>query len=191
MASVRRRGDLTRVTLDREEAVLLVSLVTQVARMLEVGQPDVEADPNATTFEQLVAGLDATAETPEDPILKRLLPDGYNDDPESAEEFRRLTDSELRATKATALHRVRDDVAAAEAKDGGKKVQVDIDEAAAEAWLHGVNDVRLALGTHLDIREEGDAEERANAVTEDVRASYAIYDWLTWLQESIVRQLID
>jgi hypothetical protein len=158
--------------------------------MLEVGQPDNDTDPNATTFEQMVAGLDATAETPDDPILLRLLPDGYNDDPEAAEEFRRLTDAELRATKVTALQRVRDDVTAAEAKEGGKKVQVGLDEAAAEAWLHGVNDVRLALGTHLDIRDEGDAEQRANATTDDMRASYAIYDWLTWMQESIVRFLI-
>ena len=188
MASVRRRGDLTRITLDREEAGLLVSLVGQVSTMLEADQPP--ATPSDSTLEQLVAGLDASTELPQDPILQRLLPDGYRDDPEAAEEFRRLTNSDLRATKLAALHQISDDLADAQAEEVGKKVQVELEDAASEAWLHGINDVRLALGTHLDIRDEGDAELRANAVTDDARASYAIYDWLTWLQESIVRQLL-
>jgi hypothetical protein len=185
MTSVRRKGEHIRVSLDREEAVLLVSLVSQVTSMLEVA--DQEPEAGGSTFEQMVAGLDLLdAEQPDNPILLRLLPDGYRDDPEAAGEFRRLTDSDLRATKGRALHRLIDDVAAAE--DTGKKLRIDLDDEAAESWLHAINDVRLALGTHLDIQEEGAEEQRAGA-DEATQATYAIYDWLTWMQEAIVRPL--
>jgi Domain of unknown function (DUF2017) len=194
MTSVRRRGEHIRVSLDREEAVLLVSLVSQVTSMLNVEANPVEEqtpESEGSTFEQMVAGLDlGGAEQPDNPILLRLLPDGYRDDPEAAEEFRRLTDSELRTTKGRALHRLIDDVAAAEGEDSGKKLKIDLDDEAAESWLHAINDVRLALGTHLDIQEEGAEEQRADA-NEATQATYAIYDWLTWLQEAIVRPLIN
>jgi hypothetical protein len=189
MTSVRRRGEHIRVSLDREEAVLLVSLVSQVTSILEV--QDQEPEAGGSMFEQMVAGLELQdAEQPDNPILLRLLPDGYRDDPEAAGEFRRLTDSDLRASKGRALHRLIDDVAAAEAEESGKKLKIDLDDEAAESWLHAINDVRLALGTHLDIQEEGAEEQRADA-DEATQATYAIYDWLTWLQEAIVRPLIN
>ena len=36
---------------------------------------------------------------PEDPVLARLLPDGYRDDPEAAGEFRKYTEPSLRSAK--------------------------------------------------------------------------------------------
>lgn len=192
MASVRPRGELIRISLGREEAALLVSLASQVAALLrgeDAQGPDTQGG-DESSFEQLVAGLDAGPPPPQGPILERLLPAGYRDDPEAAEEFRRLTDGELRATKGRALQRMLDDVATAGGLASGKTLKIDLEADAAESWLHAINDVRLALGTHLDIREEVQSEQRANALDEQERDSYAIYDWLTWLQESIVRPML-
>ena len=52
-------------------------------------------------------------ETPRDPALLRLLPDGYRNDDDAAGEFRRLTESGLRATKRAALQRLVDDLTSA------------------------------------------------------------------------------
>ena len=43
---------------------------------------------------------------PEDPVLARLLPDAYRDDPEAAGEFRRYTEQDLRSGKVAAAQTV-------------------------------------------------------------------------------------
>ena len=52
-----------------------------------------------------------------------------------------------------------------------------------------MNDVRLALGTRLDITEE--SYERMDELDwDDPRyPMFSMYDWLTFLQESLVRAL--
>lgn len=196
MGSVRRKGESIRVSLDRNEASLLVSLLSQVSAML-AGEPadDNAAEPGAAvppaggSVESLLASLGAPARAPEGPILQRLLPDAYRDDPEAAAEFRRLTDPELRAAKLKALSKVLDDLAGAGGLTAPKSLRLDLDADSAETWLYALNDIRLALGTHLEIHEEGDAERALQSAGEDRLGAFAIYDWLTWMQESIVRTL--
>lgn len=191
MGSVRRRGEVIRLTLDRDEAGLLVSLMSQVRGLLAVpaAGESVPGGEEPESFEDLVAGFDLPAHLPEGPILERLLPDAYRDDPDAAQEFRRLTDTELRTTKGQALQRVLDDLAIAGGLNQPRSIKVDLDEDAAQPWLHALNDVRLALGTHLGIRDEGDAARVARTPENPLLAEYAIYDWLSWFQESIVREL--
>lgn len=130
-----------------------------------------------------LVGLNPDAARPEDPALARLFPDAYLDDADAAAEFRRFTERSLRETKlahaATALETLR---------RSGEKVTLNSDEAGA--WLGALNDVRLALGTRLGITEEGMAE-LAELPEDDPRsATFHVYDWLTYLQESLVRSLM-
>jgi hypothetical protein len=59
----------------------------------------------------------------------------------------------------------------------------------AEAWLRSLNDVRLALGVVLGITE--DYEHGFSELdSDDPREAYLhVYDWLTFLQETLVRAL--
>src|SRR4051794_41464140 len=53
-------------------------------------------------------GSETSATPPEDPAVRRLLPDAY-DDPAGAAEFRRLTDDELRRGETSAVTRLAGD----------------------------------------------------------------------------------
>jgi hypothetical protein len=178
MGRVRRRGSLVRVDLEPVEAGLLASLARQVVDLLG-GDPEPSEDPL-----QRIVGMPTAQRVaaPEDPVLRRLLPDGYADDPDAANEFRRLTDNDLRAEKVAALEQVLDSL------DGTTEheVRVELNEPDAELWLHALADVRLALGTRLDVTEEM-TDQRHHLPPEDPRAQeLMVYDWLSWLQESLV-----
>jgi len=85
-------------------------------------------------------GLSDNAELPADPILARLLPDAYADDPDASSEFRRYTELSLRSGKVAAAQTVLETLPA----DGGR---IRLSEPDAQAWLRALNDVRLALGS--------------------------------------------
>ena len=129
-----------------------------------------------------ILATDGPAAPPEDPVLARLLPDAYGDDPEAAGEFRRYTEQGLRSGKVAAAHTV----LATLPSDGGR---VRLSAGDAEAWLRSLNDVRLALGVMLGITEDYE-HELSELDPEDPREAYLhVYDWLTFLQETLVRAL--
>src|SRR5215203_4879599 len=131
-------------------------------------------------LDQLEQLLEADAEdVGGDPVIARLLPDGHRGDPELAADYRELTEASLRSGKADDLAMVR-----ATLPDGGGEVRLDADQAAA--WLRTSNDLRLALGTRLDITE--DTEPPDDVVGEDEQ-QLAVYYWLTALQGSLVDAL--
>lgn len=122
------------------------------------------------------------AELPDDPVLARLLPDAYSDDPEASGEFRRYTEPGLRSGKAAAARTV----LATLPPSGGR---VRLTEPEAQAWLRALNDVRLALGTRLGVTDDFD-EQVADMGTDDPRSPYVgVYQWLAYLQESLVQAL--
>lgn len=116
----------------------------------------------------------------DDPVLVRLFPDGHRSDPELAADFRELTESSLRTAKADDLATMRASLPA----DGGE-VRLDPDQAAV--WLRTSNDLRLALGTRLDISEE---TEPPDEMTDEEDQQLAVYYWLTSLQGSLVDALV-
>ena len=126
-------------------------------------------------------GLSESTALPEDPVLARLLPDAYTD-AEAAGDFRRYTEQDLRSGKVAAARTV-----LATLPEGGGQVRLSADD--AESWLRALNDVRLALGVRLSVTE--DFEERmARLDPDDPRSAYFwVYDWLTYLQETLVRAL--
>ena len=178
MTTFRREGDVTVVGLTPEERSVLASLAASLAEMLA---PDA-APGGATEADPLVAlvGLDGDSGPvgrPDDPALRRLLPDAY-DDAEGAAEFRRLTDGELRAAKVANLRRMVDGAAAA-----GGVVRISPDE--IDGWLAGLTDIRLVLGERLDMTEE--REHLEDLADDDPRLPLlAAYDWLSELQEVLV-----
>jgi len=127
-------------------------------------------------------GLTENAELPEDPVLARLLPDAYRDDPEASGEFRRYTEHGLRSGKAAAARTV-----LATLPSRGGRVRLSRPE--AQAWLRALNDVRLALGTRLEVTDDFD-DQVVHMSPDDPRVAYVgVYQWLAYLQETLVRAL--
>jgi hypothetical protein len=151
------RGDDVVARLDPAEAGILGLLLDQLEQLLDADSADVGGDP----------------------VLARLFPDGHRGDPRLAEDYRELTESSLRSGKAEDLAIVRAGLPA-----GGGEVRLDRDQAAA--WLRTSNDLRLALGTRLDIRAD---TEPPDDVTGEEGQQLAVYYWLTALQGSLVDAL--
>ena len=128
-------------------------------------------------LEQLLEAEDMS----DDPVVARLLPDGHRSDPEIAADYRELTESSLRSGKSDDLAIVR-----ATLPDGGGEVRLDPDQAAS--WLRTSNDLRLALGTRLDITED---TEPPDEIADEQDQQLAVYYWLTALQGSLVDALAD
>ncbi len=178
----RSRAGLT-ARLDDAEREVLHRLMTDVAGMLDQARP-VAADP----LEELV-GITEGAVLPDDPALARLLPDASRDDDEVAAEFRRLTERGLRHRKHDALTTA---TATLERTTGSTDLVLTEEEAAA--WLTALNDVRLVLAERLGVRTDEDAERvalRAVRLPADDPVAWlsSVYDFLTWLQESLVQAL--
>ena len=134
--------------------------------------------------EDLAASIGLPTEpvqAPTDPVLARLLPDGYTDDPEAAAEFRRYTEYDLRMGKMSAAAIVLDTL-----ESGGA---VRLDAAQAHEWMRVLNDLRLAIGTRLDVDEDYEAVADTLPDDDPLRSLYAVYEWLTWMQDSLVSAL--
>jgi hypothetical protein len=157
MRPFRRKGGELVARLEPAEARILALLLDQLEQLLTADAEDVAGDP----------------------VLDRLLPAGHRSDPELAADYRELTESSLRAGKADDLATVR----AGLPPDGGT-VRLDPEQGAA--WLRTSNDLRLALGTRLDVQE--DTEPPEDLASEEGQ-QLAVYYWLTGLQGSLVDAL--
>ena len=76
----------------------------------------------------------------DDPVVERLFPDVYRDDPAGAADLRKYTEGDLKTAKIDQAGAM----LAVLPSSGG--TDVTLDEESAEAWLRALNDVRLALG---------------------------------------------
>jgi hypothetical protein len=185
------------------EAGIVRSLVGQVAELVggpgaadappgAAGGPGEAADgplpdgllPDGPLPDDLAAILGAAGPVapPDDPVLARLLPDGYGDDPEAAGEFRRYTEQGLRSGKVAAARTVLDTL-----PSGGGRIRLSAGD--AEAWLRSLNDVRLSMGVLLGITEDYEREFSGLDPADPREAYLHVYDWLTFLQETLVRAL--
>jgi hypothetical protein len=144
-------------------------------------------DPSAA---EILAELAHTRpKSPDDPVLARLFPDGYRDDPEAAAELRGLIEEDLRTQKLENVNTL----LATLPLDGG---QIRLDGEQAEAWLLALNDARLVVGTRLDVTDDMDIlDELDDAVLRDPTGprvfALSVYQLLGYLQESLVDALSD
>jgi hypothetical protein len=190
----KRKGARFVAQLDADEREVVVGLMEQTHELLA----PVPRDPTGDPFEDLVSRLgmprlkdlgDEVSQGPRDPALERLLPSAHRQDPELAAEFRRLTEYGLRERKAANLATA---ISALQDADGDK---IRLDQEQAQAMVVALTDVRLLLGERLGLRTDQDADElhdRLEAASQDDPQLYlaAYYDFLTWLQESLIQALM-
>jgi hypothetical protein len=185
-----RRSKLIIANFTGFEADLLRSLASQLVELLrnEAAVPRDDVDP----FEAMMDFSGPTQE-PDDPVLARLFPTAYPKDEESAAEFRRFTESALRDGKAAAAVTIIDGVEEAglppELTEDGLMIDVELDEPTAETWMRSFTDLRLALATRLGV-EEDDEAYWLSLPDDDPRAqAHDIYEWVGYLQETLVQAL--
>ena len=185
-----RRSKLVFATFSVFEADLLRSLAAQLVELLHN-----ERAMTTTSDDPLEALLDFSGPTtaPEDPVLQRLFPTAYHHDEEAAGEFRRFTEGGLRDSKAKAAEAIIDALEEAglptdptDEEHGDLVIDVELDEPSALVWMRAFTDLRLALGTRLEV-EEGDQDYWDSLPDEDPRAqAHHLYEWLGYLQETLV-----
>jgi hypothetical protein len=97
----------------------------------------------------------------DDPSLRRLFPTAYQDDPDRDAEYQILARAELHDRRLHTLQVVEETVQ-------GKVLTPE----QVTAWMQAVNQIRLVLGTRLEVDEDDDVfdPERADA---PARAVYA------------------
>ncbi len=172
----RRRGYAV-AELDASEATLLRGLVGQVRDMLAARAAESPSDELA----ELTGMTTGPATPPEDRVLARLLPDFSRDDEGLSRGMRSLHEPELLAAKDAAVGVVLETCPV-----HGGRVRLTPEQAAA--WLSALNDVRLALGTTLDVSDDMPDE----LPPDDPRASHLpVYHWLTWMQESLIQAVAE
>jgi hypothetical protein len=166
---------------EQAQAGVIRSLVSQIAELVTMESEAAQSDADPTDLEAQL-GLSSHIEPPDDPVLARLLPDGYSDDPESSAEFRRYTEESLRSGKVASAEAVLSSLP----PDGG---EVRLSEPECQQWLRALNDVRLALSVRLGITDEND-DLMENMSVEDPRSAYVwVYQWLAYLQDSLIEAL--
>ena len=176
------------------EATLLRTLVVPVLDLLgETGKPGETGRPEtpggtADDLDRLLAEAIEAAEAaeapsiPDDPVLARLLPDAYQDDPEAAGEFRKYTESSLREVKKYFAQTLLDTL-----PPSGGRVRLTGDQ--ARDWMRALNDVRLMFGVRLEVTEDFEEQLAALAPDDPKVAAFEVYGWLGAVQESLVRAL--
>ncbi|SFP27597.1 protein of unknown function [Amycolatopsis arida] len=185
MRSWRRKGARVVAGFEQQEAAVLRGLVSQVDDMLRARAEEAPQDELA----ELTGIRTGPSESPNDPVLSRLLPDFHRLDPDnptkealdSAAALRSLHEPEVLTAKIGVA-----EVLLRTLPPSGGDVKLSLEE--ADAWLSTLNDVRLALGTALDVTEDMPDE----LPEDDPRAPHlGVYHWLTWVQESLVQALAE
>ena len=180
------RGGRARLvaTMDRQEAAVLRGLVGEVLRMLDARTAERPQDE----LVELTGLVTGPSTKPDAPVLARLLPDFSTDDAQLSGALRELHEPELIAAKNGAAAVVMETLPAAagalldDLPAGGGRLELSPDR--ADAWLAALNDVRLALGTALDVSEDMPDE----LPPDDPRAGHlGVYHWLTYVQDGLVQ----
>lgn len=174
-------------TLADHEVALLRNMATSMQEMLDDRQSAAPSDP----LEQITGIRTGNAEPPADATLGRLLPDFIRPQPGRTEgadadsgangALRSLHEPEIIDAKIAAAQHLLDTLPLA----GGR---LELTEGDATAWVSAVNDLRLALGTMLDV---GPQTPDRLPPGHPMAAHLDVYQWLTVLQEFLVLGLMD
>jgi hypothetical protein len=132
--------------------------------------PDPERELLAELAADLRARLDDDADDPE---LRRLFPPAHAESELDEAEYRDMVRGDLLDGRRAALSTF-------EATLDRKQLS----DAELDAWLRVLNDLRLVLGTRLDVRE--DTFTRRLDANDPDAPELAVYAYLSWLQEQVV-----
>jgi hypothetical protein len=112
--------------------------------------------------------------TTDDPIVRRLFPTAYNADSERDREYQQLVRDELLERRLAALATVEETLE-----------QEELSEGELSGWLTALNDLRLVLGTRLDV-----SEDLVEVDLDDPDAPiHAVYEYLGFLLGEVVDAL--
>ena len=114
------------------------------------------------------------ADDPNDEMLTRLFPTARPDDPEAEAEFRGMVRDELVTKRLSRL-----DIVAELAE------ATVLDQEQLAAWMGAVNDLRLVLGTRLEVTEDDEFEDDPG-VDDPESVARSAYWYLGWLLEHLV-----
>jgi hypothetical protein len=162
---IRRSGGLLVLTLHPTEVAVLRDLAGQLESMFEGGVPERGGDPTRD----------------------RLFPRAYLDPTEDAAEteWQGAVHEDLVRQKSDAVGALLDSLDTGTEKRK-ENLEIRLAPDAVEKWVSALNDVRLALGVVLEVTED---ELRVDA--DDPRApGLELYGWLTWLQGSLIEELL-
>ena len=129
----------------------------------EIRLPDAERELLANLTGQLRELLVASTD---DPSVRRLFPTAYNEDAERDREYQQLVRDELLERRLAALATVE-----------GTLERDELAEPELSGWLTALNDLRLVLGTRLDVSEEPIEVDAADPQA----PAYAVYEYLGYL----------
>lgn len=111
-----------------------------------------------------------------DPAVARLFPPAYQDDPLRNLEFETTLGGGPKTGKLEALDTVEGTVHASS-----------LSEDELLAWIGVVNDLRLVLGTRIDITEEATDEDFPRA--DPRHDTYRVYQFLGWLLQGMLEAM--
>jgi hypothetical protein len=131
------------------------------------------SDENRELLRTLPAQLRAAiAANPKDAVFRRLFPPAYANDEMAEQEYRRLVGSELDQSRSLAFETLSKTADATE-----------LSEEELDAWVRALNDIRLWLGTLLDV-----SEDRTEDDPDD--PPHLLYHLLTEIQGLAVEALL-
>ncbi|MCS6710968.1 DUF2017 family protein [Brachybacterium sp. EF45031] len=206
----RRRSDgSVSCRLEQEEKAVIAQIAQETRELVrqDLGlteEPEAvrRAADSEDPLERLEAELASTsARSPRDPAVRRLLPDA-SDDPEVAAEMRRLGQHDLATAKTEGLARLLQLIDAS----GLRESEVSVPAEDVEGVLRSLTDLRLVLAERLGLERDGDFETLRmieeigrrvpGAAGRDEESDLtalmaAVYELLTWLQESLLQVLDD
>jgi hypothetical protein len=111
---------------------------------------------------------------PADPSMRRLFPPAYRDEEKAEADFQNLMHDELVEHHRQALAVMEETI------DADR-----LDEDQVVSWLSALNELRLVLGTNLEVTESIEPVSPS-----DPRApGLALYGYLSWLEEQVVEAL--
>lgn len=179
------------------EVDLLEGMLSQLIELLLDGRPgatgpgtrrlhtDLEDDDVFTRLEReihLDSGDSFNVEAGIDPVLARLFPDPYPQDPVASHDFHRFTRGALVDDKVDAARTMLADLHVSRGEG-----RCAVPGPHTSAWLKSLTNVRLALSVRMDLRDVDDAEYLSELPDDDPRSwTYAIYEWVGWVQESLL-----
>lgn len=164
------------------EAAVLTGLLHELLDL--VAEPDTDDEVGDADPLEALVGIGTHTEEPADPVLARLFPRAYPDDDQAAGEFRRYTEPELREAKRAHARTAIGTLPRATADRGAT-----LSKAECSAWMLALNDLRLAVGTRVGVTEDWGAQYEALDEDDPARLALEVYDWLSWLQATLIDNL--
>ncbi|MFC0673606.1 DUF2017 domain-containing protein [Brachybacterium hainanense] len=195
--------------LEGEEKAVIAQVAQEVADLIRldlgIREDSVqvrEASRSEDPLERLEAEFASLeAQEPTDPAIRRLFP-AASEQEDLAAEFRRFGQQDLVSAKLEDLAVFEDSIDST----GPGTTEIELDPEQAMSWLRALTTLRIVIADRLGVQRDGDfetvrmlqqiAERVPEAVLEDESSEtaggdvmIAIYELLSWLQESLIRCL--